>query len=232
MPVSLYGVFPIYKPAGISTISVLNKLQQSLGVDKIMHSGALSKQHEGVMVMGVGKSHKYTKQIQQGGDRKYLIRGVLGVATSTFCSSGDYVKVSPYYHVTKQSMQSVLDEKFTGKVPQLPPLLPTFRFMNAVSSKPGLSLPVIPADTRTTLIERVEVVEFSSPVFQLHVYTKGRLYACTLTHDLGSVLNSAAHLTHLCRVKQSDFGFEEVLHHHEWDAENIYNNLYLPSTDH
>ena len=52
-------------------------------------------------------------------------------------------------------------------------------------------------------VARVEVVEFSSPVFQLHVYTKGRLYACTLTHDLGSVLNSAAHLTHLCRVKQS-----------------------------
>jgi len=228
MPViPLYGVFPIYKPAGITTISVLNKLQHNLGVDKILHSGALSRHHEGVMVMGVGKTQKYTKEIQAGGERKYLIRGVLGVATSTFCSNGDYIKVSPYHHVTKQSMQSVLDEQFTGTIHQIPPLLPSFKFMKEKQPQ----LPVIPSDVKDTIIKRVEVIDFDKPSFQLHVYTKGRLYANTLTHDLGCVLDSAAHLTHLCRVKQSDFGFKEVLHHNEWDADSIYNNLYLPSTE-
>jgi len=54
---------------------------------------------------------------------------------------------------------------------------------------------------------------------------------CSLINDLGEVLDSAAHLTHLCRVQQGDFGFREAIHFYDWTEKSIQNNLYLPSND-
>eukprot|EP00116_Pleurobrachia_bachei_P012305 sb/3472567/ len=154
------------------------------------------------MVMGVGKAVKYNKAIQQH-QRMYLVRGMMGVATTTNDAAGDFSRVSPYYHITEKSLREACNEVFVGKIQQTLPTLPNFKFLQRYrpSSDNNINsiLPVKQADVHITAID---VIEFDPPSFQLHVHTEGRIYPCSLINDLGEVLDSAAHLTHLCRVQQ------------------------------
>lgn len=224
---NLYGVFPIYKPSGCTTNAIMNILKKTLGVEKMKHSGALSNYSEGIVIVGLGDAVKYNESIR-GHTRMYLVRGVLGVSTSTFDSNGEYTKVASYNHVTESQMKEALNEVFVGKVRQTSPNLPSFRFMHK-SPKCGQQL--VSRKQYESQITQIHVVEFEPPSFQLHVHTKGRVFASSLINDLGDTLDSAAHLSHLCRVRQGDFGFKEALHHYDWNEDTIRTNLYLPSSD-
>ena len=223
---SLYGVFPIYKPSGYATNAIMNILKANLKVDKIKHSGALNNYSEGIVIVGLGNAIKYNEAIR-GHNRMYLVRGVLGVATTTFDSTGDYIKVAPYNHVTESSMKEALNELYVGKVLLTQPNIPSFRFLQRERS----SLSELVSRQRETKITKIDIVEFEPPSFQLHIHTIGRVFASSLIHDLGGTLDTAAHLSHLCRVRQGDFGFREALHYHDWNEETIRSNLYLPSND-
>lgn len=223
---SLYGVFPIYKPSGYTTNAIMKMIRSSLGIEQISHSGALHSYSEGIMVLGVGKAVKYSHAIREH-DRMYLIRGTLGIATSSFDATGDYTKVCPYYKITEKMMKEALNELYVGKIKQIQPLLPSFRFLQRERSKMSL----VPRLELESEISKIDLIDFEPPNFQLHLYSKGRVYPSTIINDLGATLDSAAHLTHLCRVQQGDFGFREALHYYNWNEKAILNNLYLPSND-
>lgn len=224
---NLYGVFPIYKPAGCSTSSILKTIKSNLGTDRIAHSGALNNYSEGIMVLGVGKAVKYVPAIREHA-RMYLVRGVLGVATNTYDACGDYSRVSPYKHVSENALREALNECYVGKIEQIPPVLPSFRFLQKSKL---FETRLVPREPCKVTINSIEIVEFEPPSFQLHIHSVGRVYTTSLVNDLGEVLDSAAHVTHLCRVSQGDFGFREALHYYDWNEETVQNNLYLPSND-
>lgn len=179
------------------------------------------------MVLGIGKAIKYVPTIR-GHNRMYLIRGMLGVATNTFDACGDYSRVSPYKHVTEDAMREALNECYVGKIEQIPPILPSYRFLQRSKL---FETRLVPREPCQVTISSIDIVEFEPPSFQLHIHSVGRVYTPTLINDLGEILDSAAHLTHLCRVSQGDFGFKEALHHYDWNEETVQNNLYLPSND-
>jgi len=201
-------------------------LKKNLGIDKMKHCGALNNYSEGIVIVGLGDAVKYNEAIR-GHTRMYLVRGVLGLATSTFDSTGEFTKIAPYTHVTEAQMKEALNELYVGKVLQSYPNLPNFRFMPSDTTTQSL----VPRKQYEAQIKEIHIVEFSPPSFQLHIHTKGRVFASSLLNDLGATLDSAAHLSHLCRVKQGDFGFREALHHFDWNEDTIRNNLYLPSND-
>ena len=104
-------------------------------------------------------------------------------------------------------------------------IYPLCRFLQRERSSLGN---IIPRKQMETEISKIEIIEFDPPSFQLHVHSIGRsveqlyicarlhpdcthcnltssssrLHPCTLINDLGETLESAAHLSHLCRVQQ------------------------------
>ncbi|RKP05790.1 pseudouridine synthase [Thamnocephalis sphaerospora] len=86
---------------------------------KIGHGGTLDPLASGVLVVAVGTG---TKQLQSylDGSKVYVGEGLFGAVTDTYDSEGKTMERAPYVHVTREALESVLDQ-FRGTIQQIPP---------------------------------------------------------------------------------------------------------------
>ena len=54
----LIGWLNIYKPVGISSFNVVNKIKKKYGFEKIGHTGTLDPLAEGILPIALGKTTK------------------------------------------------------------------------------------------------------------------------------------------------------------------------------
>ena len=144
-PTPLYlkeGLFAVQKPLGWTSQDVVGKLRFLLESDakarnapdrrtkrrrpwmKVGHGGTLDPLATGVLVCGVGAG---TKDLQKYlvGSKAYRAEVTLGYQTTTLDSDpkAEIVEKQPFDHVTSmESIDEVLQSKFTGKIQQIPPV--------------------------------------------------------------------------------------------------------------
>jgi tRNA U55 pseudouridine synthase TruB len=53
--------------------------------------------------------------------KSYTTVGLLGSCTTSFDSEGEIISMAPYAHVTRETIEGVLD-KFRGNIYQMPPM--------------------------------------------------------------------------------------------------------------
>ncbi|KAI9594551.1 pseudouridine synthase [Syncephalis fuscata] len=128
----LNGVFAVNKPSGLSSYDVVDKIKhQVFGMQprnnnkhprkkfnqkikyKVGHGGTLDPLATGVLVIGVNGG---TKELDKylNGAKVYVGEGLLGSMTDTYDSEGHLEKTAPYTHVTRESIERVLDQ-FRGQ---------------------------------------------------------------------------------------------------------------------
>lgn len=82
---------------------------------KVGHGGTLDPLASGVLIMGVGKGTKLLSHFLTGPCRKvYVASGQLGKATDTYDVDGKVVLEKPFTGVTKEKMEAILANTFTG----------------------------------------------------------------------------------------------------------------------
>ena len=136
------GLFAVHKPLGWTSQDVVGKLRFVLERDakarnapgnrtkrrrpwmKVGHGGTLDPLATGVLVCGVGAG---TKDLQKYlvGSKGYRAEVTLGYQTTTLDADpkGQVVDEKPYDHVTSyETINNVLQSKFTGKIQQIPPI--------------------------------------------------------------------------------------------------------------
>jgi hypothetical protein len=136
------GLFAVQKPLGWTSQDVVGKLRSLLEADakarnapdrrtkrrrpwmKVGHGGTLDPLATGVLVCGVGAG---TKDLQKYlvGSKAYRAEVTLGYQTTTLDSDpkGEIVDKQPFDHVTSlETINEVLQSKFTGKIQQSPPV--------------------------------------------------------------------------------------------------------------
>ncbi|KAF5373658.1 hypothetical protein D9758_000626 [Tetrapyrgos nigripes] len=186
-PLPISGLFGLIKPAGPTSMSLLNNLQplfskSKLFIDpekaeqskdvksrkrrkrggdvKLGQGGTLDPIADGVMVLGVGKA---TKQLTQFLDctKEYRTTCLLGCETDSYDSEGAKVRIAPWKHVTKEQVEKALPQ-FTGQIKQTPPIFSALK----MDGKPlyeyarkGIPLPR-PIEPRDVTVHSLEVVEW------------------------------------------------------------------------
>jgi len=72
-------------------------------------------------VVGINEGTKSLSLLLHG-TKVYEGTGVLGARTETEDIQGSIVEMKPYDHVTREALEKVLVEKFTGEILQVPPM--------------------------------------------------------------------------------------------------------------
>ena len=221
------------KPAGVTSADVTNRLKAVIvegarkkcpGVTikqiKVGHGGTLDKAASGVLVVGVGEDCKKLSTFLKS-EKLYECVGKLGEATDTRDVEGKVVEKASWEHVKEADIVKALKEHFCGEISQIPPVYSALkRGRKRASDLAREGVVFIPAPRKVTIYS-IKLMKFQPPFFKISVHCSSGTYIRSIVHDLGQHLDTAAHVTELCRTRQASFSLDSALSEHDWTFQNI-----------
>jgi len=164
-----FGILNIDKPAGPTSFNVSDFIKRKLKLRKTSHFGTLDPKVTGVLPIALNRACKLTKFFL-GEDKEYI--GVMRI----------------HKEVSMKEIERAIQEKFIGKIIQLPP----------VKSR-------VKREEREREIKRFELLEKDGKNILFHVECEGGTYIRKLISDLGDYLGIGAHMLELRRIRAGIF---------------------------
>ncbi len=205
----------INKPLGWTSFQAVNKIKHglkkhpSLFVDekfvhlKIGHAGTLDPLATGLLIVCTGKK---TKEIQTFQDLTKEYTGTFFIGATTPCYDLEKPIDATFTteHITEKLILETV-KKFIGTLEQTPPLFSAIRINGERAYDIARKGETIELKARTIEISAFEITRIELPEIDFRIVCSKGTYIRSIARDLGSALNSGAHLIKLCRTKIGDF---------------------------
>ena len=216
-------IFCIDKPLEMTSFSAVKQIRgrfrRHLNRKNIHvgHAGTLDPLATGVLIVCTGRLTKCIEELQAG-VKEYIAWIRLGETTPSFDMETQVDATYPWEHTTREQVERVLQEQFTGAIEQVPPAFSACK----VDGKPAYKLARKGKDVeiraKTLVIDEIEVLECglpTEPTLTIRVVCSKGTYIRALARDIGEALGSGAHLYGLRRTRVGDIHVEdcEDLHH-------------------
>ena len=212
-------IFYIDKPLKWTSFEVVKKvrarLRKRLDIKslRVGHAGTLDPLATGVLTICTGRATKRIEELQAG-VKEYIAHVRLGETTPSFDLETQVDATYPWQHITREQVETVLQEQFTGTIEQVPPAFSACK----IDGKPAYKLArkgrEVEIRAKTLVIDEIELVECGlpqEPSLVIRVVCSKGTYIRALARDIGQALNSGAHLTALRRTRIGDTRVEDCL---------------------
>lgn len=170
-----YGIINIDKPSGPTSHQVSSFVQNILGITKSGHSGTLDPKVTGILPVAIGRGTR-------------IVQSLLSAGKAYVCLMHLH---APF---ERTQLQTVISEKFIGKIKQLPPI------KSAVKRQ-----------YRYRKIYYLDILEIKGQDVLFVVGCQAGTYIRKLCHDIGVAMGSGAHMAELRRIKAGPFNEENHL---------------------
>jgi len=179
-----FGILNIDKSSGPTSFNIsdfIRKKMTNLGVRKTSHFGTLDPKVTGVLPIALNRACKLTGYFL-GHDKEYI--GVMKL----------------HEEIELGKIQKVIDEKFIGKIKQVPPVRSSVKRRE-----------------REREIKKFEILEKDGLNLLFAVECEGGTYIRKLIHDLGKELGVGAHMLELRRIRAGIFSEENSINLYEFE---------------
>ncbi|MEA3461525.1 MAG: tRNA pseudouridine(55) synthase TruB [Bacteroidota bacterium] len=220
------AVLYIDKPLTWTSFDVVNKIRKSLrhnlGIQKIKvgHAGTLDPLATGLVIICTGKATKQIMQYQDM-DKAYTAQIRLGATTPSFDLETEVDHTFPWEHISSEKIEQAL-LKLSGAQEQMPPLFSAKSVDGKrayVMARKGKKVELKPQQVH---ISQLNLLSLELPDLTLQVECSKGTYIRSLARDLGSMLDSGAHLTGLRRTRIGPYHVDQAI-----SIENFIENLKL-----
>lgn len=229
------GILNVYKPQGLSSHAVVNRVRKFTDTRRVGHAGTLDPMACGVLPVLVGSAASIQELIMD--HRKTYVAGVrFGVTTDTGDVTGKVLaEKKPSF--TEKQLEELLP-RFTGEIEQIPP-------MYSALQKDGVRLYdlarqglTVEREARKITVDSLRVVSpFDGKRAVLEVSCSRGTYIRTLAGDIGEALGCGACLDFLERTVCGDYRKENAVtvveleqYYQAGTPEKIENLLISPET--
>ena len=202
-------IFAIDKPLRMTSFAAVkqirNLLCRRLGCKHmhVGHAGTLDPLASGVLLVCTGRMTKRIDELQAG-VKQYTAWIRLGATTPSFDLETEVDATYPWEHITREQVERVLQQQFTGAIEQVPPAFSACK----VDGKPAYKLARkghdVDIKAKTLVIDEIEVLECGlpqEPTLTVRVLCSKGTYIRALARDIGVALGSGAHLYGLRRTR-------------------------------
>ncbi len=220
------AVLYIDKPLTWTSFDVVNKIRMSLrhhlGIKKIKvgHAGTLDPLATGLVIICTGKATKQIMQFQDM-DKAYIAQIRLGSTTPSFDLETDIDHTFPWEHIDRAKIEQALI-KLSGDQEQLPPVFSA----KSVDGKRAYTMArkgkEVELKPQSVHISQLKLLSEKLPDITLQVDCSKGTYIRSLARDLGSMLDSGAHLTGLRRTRIGPYSVDQAM-----TLDNFVENLKL-----
>ena len=201
-------IIGIYKPKGITSHDVVDKVRRITGIKQVGHAGTLDPLAKGVLVIGIGKSTKQLNQIVAK-EKEYLAEIFLGEFSKTDDAEGERKKIEFDIPNLKDIKKTVLS--FQGEIMQKPPQYSAIKVSGVPAYKLARKGIRVELKPRKVLIKEIEILDYSFPILKLRVVTGPGTYIRSLARDIGKQLKTGAYLSNLERTRVGEFDIKVCL---------------------
>jgi tRNA pseudouridine55 synthase len=220
------AVLYIDKSLTWTSFDVVNKIRKSLrhylGIQKIKvgHAGTLDPLASGLVIICTGKATKQIMQFQDL-DKAYTAQVRLGATTPSFDLETKVDSTFPWEHITPEKIDQAL-LKLSGDQEQMPPLYSAKSVDGKrayAMARKGKQVKLKPQQVHISLLK---LLSAELPEVTLQVECSKGTYIRSLARDLGSLLESGAHLSGLRRTRIGPYHVDQAI-----SVDNFIENLKL-----
>lgn len=200
------GIINVYKPVGMTSHDVVNRVRRIVGTKKVGHTGTLDPDAEGVLPICINRGTKVADMLTVS-DKRYTATFKLGVITDTLDISGTVLDERPV-NVTEQQIADVI-KSFEGKIEQIPPMYSAIKVGGKKLCDLARKGVEIERKSRTVEIYQINILSVKELYFTIDVKCSKGTYIRTLGSDIGEKLGCGAVMTKLIRTQSSIFKVED-----------------------
>lgn len=210
-------IFYIDKPLGWTSFEVVKKvrarLRKRLDIKslRVGHAGTLDPLATGVLTVCTGRATKRIEELQAG-VKEYVAHLRLGETTPSFDLETQVDATYPWQHITREQVESTLQEQFTGTIKQVPPAFSACKIDGKPAYKLARKGKEVEIQAKTLVIDEIELLECGlpqEPTMAIRVVCSKGTYIRALARDIGVALGSGAHLTSLRRTRIGNIVVDE-----------------------
>lgn len=204
---TIEGIFAVYKPIGMTSHDVVDRVRKITGVKRVGHGGTLDPLAEGVLVIAVGREN--TKLLDQyvKGEKEYLASIKLGYTSETDDSEGPFLEVEVGHIPTKLEVEECI-KQFIGEISQTPSKYSAIKVQGKEAYKRIRKGEDFEMEPRKVVVKGIEVIHYDYPELELKVTCGTGVYIRTLSKDIGIELHTGGYLTKLVRTRVGNFTLE------------------------
>ncbi len=196
------GIINIYKPKGMTSHDVVNKVRRIVGTKKVGHTGTLDPDAEGVLPVCINRGTKVADMLTFS-DKRYTAEFKLGITTDTLDISGSILKEHPV-NATEQEITDAI-KSFVGKIEQIPPMYSAIKVGGKKLCDLARKGIEVERKSRSVEIYEINVIDVKGNTFTIDVKCSKGTYIRTLGSDIGEKLGCGAVMTNLIRTQSSVF---------------------------
>ena len=194
------GILAVFKPTGISSHSLVQKVRKICDLRQVGHTGTLDPGAEGLLVLCLGRTTKLAGYIS-GNNKSYRAVVRLGLATESYDAESvdthsQYVKVPA---LTDTDITKVLSG-FMGTIKQRVPAYSAVQMNGRRLYEMARNGEVIEPPEREVTISRIALLSYTEPDITIDVDCGKGTYIRSLAHDIGQKIGCGAHLASLRRT--------------------------------
>jgi tRNA pseudouridine55 synthase len=197
------GLVIVCKPVGPTSAQVVGAVKRIVGTNKAGHCGTLDPTASGVLPVAVGEGTKLAGLIG-GGDKEYVCRLRLGVATDTDDAEGSVISRGDASDVSSEAIIAGMKE-LTGRIEQVPPAYSSVKVKGRRAhelARRGESVPLRP---RCVHVSSFDLLGRNGDTLDCRVCCGSGTYIRSLARDLGQRLGCGGHVVSLVRTAASGF---------------------------
>jgi len=205
----------VNKPLQWTSFNVVNrirwKIRKTLKIKKIKvgHAGTLDPLATGVMIICTGKSTKLIESFQDQ-IKEYIATLELGATTPCFDKELPVDVIYPTEHITLDLVNKVIPG-FIGEIMQVPPVYSAKKVDGKRAYDYARDGQEVELQPKLLVIDEIEVLDFALPLLKIRVVCSKGTYIRALARDIGTALQSGAHLAALERTRIGDIKISDCM---------------------
>ena len=213
-------IVAVYKPKGLTSNAVLNRLRHTAGTKGVGHAGTLDPLAEGVLVVGVGRESTKKLSTEVAKEKEYQASIMLGVTSITDDEEGEKTICAGYAIPEKKDIETAI-HKFEGIILQTPPPYSAVKVKGIEAYKRVRKGEEVILEPRQVEIKSITLEAYEWPLLILTMVTGPGVYIRSLARDLGQVLGTGGYLSGLVRTRVGQWTCEDALSLAEAEAQCI-----------
>lgn len=206
---SIDGILNINKPAGVTSLEVVDLVRRLSGQRRVGHAGTLDPGATGVLPICLGQATRVISFIVDA-RKTYQAQIELGVSTNTYDAEGKVTQMIDPSRITREEVEGVL-QSLSGSILQKPPMYSALKHQGKRLYELARAGIEVEREERRAEVFRLEMVAWQPPLFTIEVECGKGTYIRSLAHDLGQSLGCGAHLRELVRLKSGPFDISDSL---------------------
>lgn len=206
------GCLVVYKPRGISSHDVIDKLRRMYRKIKCGHAGTLDPMAQGVLLVFTGRALKLINFIPaEHLDKTYLMKVTLGATTDSYDATGSIVtRCEQPVDFSNETLMNAL-RSLVGSYDQVPPAFSAIKVGGKRAyalARAGEDVKLASRPVHVTSIRMVsDYVSNGARHLILRVHCSRGTYVRSIAHDLGQKLGCGGYLSYLLRERVGKWAF-------------------------